>query len=175
MKECIEIYQEFFVTFLSAKAFTGKNDSEFDPNGWLSKMVKRPNDTLEERTKYLEQLLQGSDATIITTEEDQALVDKLKPVSVQLLSGVHTFTEALMLSCQILVELSSIPTMGSNTSSPLGYDFSLLGYGCSPQELPGWLKVRNHKEKLVKSHRTPYSHFDFTFFFSVPHYFCLSS
>ena len=62
----------------------------------------------------------GSDATIITTEEDQALVDKLKPVSVELLSGVHTFTEALMLSCQILVELSSIPTMGSNTSSPLG-------------------------------------------------------
>ena len=40
MKECIEIYQEFFVTFLSAKAFTGK-DSVFDPNGWLSKMVKR--------------------------------------------------------------------------------------------------------------------------------------
>ena len=67
-------------------------------------------------------------------------MDKLKPVSVQLLSGVHTFTEALMLSCQILVELSSIPTMGSTTSSPLGYDFSLLGYGCSPQELPGWLK-----------------------------------
>ena len=72
-----------------------------------------------------------------------------------------------MLSCQILVELSSIPTMGSNTSSPLGYDFSLLGYGCSPQELPGWLKVRNHIEKLVKLHRTPYSHFDFTFFFST--------
>ena len=106
-------------------------------------MVKRPNDTLEERTKYLEQLLQGSginDTSTQTTEEDQALVDRLKPVSVKLLPGVHTFTEALTLSCQILVELSSIPTMGSTTSSPLGDDFSLLGYGCSPQELPGWLK-----------------------------------
>ena len=68
MKECIEIYQEFFVTFLSAKAFTGKNDSEFDPNGWLSKMVKRPNDTLEERTKYLEQLLQGTSKKIFQTQ-----------------------------------------------------------------------------------------------------------
>ena len=67
MKECIEIYQEFFVTFLSAKAFTG-NDSEFDPNGWLSKMVKRPNDTLEERTKYLEQLLQGTSKKISQTD-----------------------------------------------------------------------------------------------------------
>ena len=67
MKECIEIYQEFFVTFLSAKAFTGKNDTEFDPNGWLSKMVKRPNDTLEERTKYLEQLLQGTSKEIFQT------------------------------------------------------------------------------------------------------------
>ena len=64
---------------------------------------------------------------IVTTEEDQALVDRLKPVSVELLPGVHTFTEALALSCQILVELSSIPTMGSTTSSPLGDDFSLLG------------------------------------------------
>ena len=69
MKECIEIYQEFFVTFLSAKAFTGKNDSEFDPNGWLSKMVKRPNDTLEERTKYLEQLLQGTSKKYIANTD----------------------------------------------------------------------------------------------------------
>ena len=69
MKECIEIYQEFFVTFLSAKAFTGKNDSDFDPNGWLSKMVKRPNDTLEERTKYLEQLLQGTSKKYIANTD----------------------------------------------------------------------------------------------------------
>ena len=132
---------DFYILLLAAKAFSG-NGSGFDPNGWLSKMVKRPNDTMEERTKYLEQLLKGSSdhATMVTSEEDQALVDKLKPVSVKLLSGVHTFTEALTLSCQILVELSSIPTMGSTSSSPLGDDFSLLGYGCSPQELPGWLK-----------------------------------
>ena len=64
---------------------------------------------------------------IVTTEEDQALVDRLKPVSVELLPGVHSFTEALTLSCQTLVELSSIPTMGSTNSSPLGDDFSLLG------------------------------------------------
>ena len=50
----------FYLLFhLASKAFAG-NDSGFDPNGWLSKMVKRPNDTLEERTKYLEQLLQGT-------------------------------------------------------------------------------------------------------------------
>ena len=49
----------YLLFHLASKAFAG-NDSGFDPNGWLSKMVKRPNDTLEERTKYLEQLLQGT-------------------------------------------------------------------------------------------------------------------
>ena len=36
-------------------------------------------------------------------------------------------------------------------------------------------QVRNHKEKLVKSHRIPYSHFDFTIFifFSSPGWFML--
>ena len=77
MKECIEIYQEFFVTFLSAKAFTGKNDSDFDPNGWLSKMVKRPNDTLEERTKYLEQLLQGTSKKYIANTDFFRLIMNL--------------------------------------------------------------------------------------------------
>ena len=58
MKDCIEAYQEFFVTLLSVKAFTA---SDFDANACLAKMIKRPQDNLEERTKYLEQLLRGTD------------------------------------------------------------------------------------------------------------------
>jgi hypothetical protein len=55
MKDCVEAYQDFFVTFLATKAFT-KN---FDPHECLAKVVKRPHDTLEERSRYLERLLQG--------------------------------------------------------------------------------------------------------------------
>ena len=117
MKDCIESYQEFFVTFLSVKAFF----EDFDPNLWLSKMVKRPHDTLEERTKYLEQLLQedNSEKSSISSEEDQILIEKLKGIAVELQRDVGYFTEALNLSCQILVELSSIPTMGSANPSPI--------------------------------------------------------
>lgn len=139
MKDCIDAYQEFFVTLLANKAF----DAGLDPNACLSKMVKRPQDTLDERTKYLEMLLQGgnSDAASMNHEEEQVLIDQItQDTNVHLLDSVHQFTDALTISCQILVELSSIPTMGSTTSSPLGDDFSLLGYGCSPQELPSWLK-----------------------------------
>lgn len=138
MKDCIDAYQEFFVTLLANKAF----EAGIDPNACLSKMVKRPQDTLEERTKYLEMLLQGSsDSSFLNLEEDQVLIDQIIPDQhVQLLDSVHSFSDALTISCQILVELSSIPTMGSTTSSPLGDDFSLLGYGCSPQDLPSWLK-----------------------------------
>ena len=143
MKDCIEAYEDFFVTFLVTRAF----HASFGPNAWLAKMVKRPHDTLEERTRYLEHLLRGSSEhsdidSAMTSEEDQVLVDNLKRSSVTLLQGVHKFTSALTLSCQILVELSSIPTMGSTSSatSSVGDDFSILSYGCSPQELPSWLK-----------------------------------
>ena len=57
MKECIDAYQDFYVTFLKTKAY-----HEFDTNECLAKLVKRPHDTLEERTRYLEQLLKGQDS-----------------------------------------------------------------------------------------------------------------
>ena len=136
MKDCIEVYQQFFVTFSSVKAFP----RDFDPDVLLAKMVKRPQDNLEERTQYLEQLLQGCSEDETRSEEDQMLVE-LKGTKIKLSANSHQYTDALTLSSQILIELSSIPTMGSARSSPLTCDdFSLLGYGCSPQELPRWLK-----------------------------------
>mgnify|MGYP001245568543 FL=1 len=142
MKDCIEGYQDFFVTLLSVKAFR----ENFDPNACLAKMIKRPQDNLEERTKYLEQLLEHASGSADSDDtkcidEDLALIDKVKSTSVQLSDCSHKFTDALTLANQILVELSSIPTMGSSHSSPVfSDDFSLLGYGCSPQDLPSWLK-----------------------------------
>ena len=133
MKECIDAYQEFYVTFLKSKAF----HDDFDVNEHLTKLVKRPHDTLEERTRYLEQLLKGQQDSgkDNDSDDDRVLLENLK-----LQDGLHKFTPALTLSCQILVELSSIPTMGSSCSSSIGDDFSLLSYGCSPQDLPTWLK-----------------------------------
>ena len=166
MKDCIEGYQEFYVTLLSVKAFTGPEE-KFDPNACLSTMIKRPQDNLEERTKYLEQLLQHDTKTTSTDnsddtkciDEDLALIDKAVKAVVHLSNCSHKFTDALTLANQILVELSSIPTMMGSSSSPVlseDDDFSLVkGYGCSPQDLPGWLKYLIISSCLVDGSEHP--------------------
>ena len=141
MRDCIEAYQDFYVTFLKTKAF-----HEFDMKECLGKLIKRPQDTLEERTKYLEHLLKGQDHSqqqhYGTEDEEPDNEDHVAVLlqQLKLQNGLHKFTPALKLSCEILVELSSIPTMGSPCSSSIGDDYSLLSFGCSPQDLPVWLK-----------------------------------
>ena len=142
MRDCIDAYQDFYVTFLKTKAF-----HEFDMKECLGKLIKRPQDTLEERTKYLEHLLKGHDHSQQHYDQDaeDEEHDNEDHVAVllqqlRLQNGLHKFTPALKLSCEILVELSSIPTMGSPCSSSIGDDYSLLSFGCSPQDLPVWLK-----------------------------------
>ena len=87
MKECIDSYQDFYVTFLKVKAFHG-----FDTNECLAKLVKRPHDTLEERTRYLEQLLKGQDSENDFDQDDHISLEQLK-----LKDGLHKFTPALTL------------------------------------------------------------------------------
>ena len=141
MRDCIDAYQDFYVTFLKTKAF-----HEFDMKECLGKLIKRPQDTLEERTKYLEHLLKGQDHSqqqhYGTEDEEPDNEDHVAVLlqQLKLQNGLHKFTPALKLSCEILVELSSIPTMGSPCSSSIGDDYSLLSFGCSPQDLPVWLK-----------------------------------
>ena len=92
-------------------------------------------------------------------------MDKVKTSRIDVSDCSHKFTEALTLANQILVELSSIPTMGSSFT-PFSDDFSLVvsGYGCSPQDLPSWLKYliisaclvdgRDHPDIVLESINT---------------------
>ena len=144
VRDCVDIYEQFYTHFLAQKVFS----SGFDHVATLAKLTRKSHDTMEERTSHLEVLLkdrlQHQDEANLNETEEEALVDNLRQVNVDLRKGVHKFTEAIALACQILVELSSMPTMDTSSSirnkSQLSGHSSEAGVYKSPAELPKWLQ-----------------------------------
>lgn len=146
MTECASAFQELFVNVMSFKVFR----CDFNPDKALSTLVRRPHDTLEERTRYLECLLEersddpverprGSDVGQV---EEEAAMESLHSEKLPMKDNVQHLEQALAISCQILVDLSSTPTIGRKgedvTKSPSTPRSSL--FGCAPSQLPKWLQ-----------------------------------
>ena len=81
-------------------------------------MVRRPNDTLDDRTRHLETLLEASDDAeqLVTAmqneEEEEKAVQELMAVELPLdRDALEELSEALATTCQVLVDLSTVPTV----------------------------------------------------------------
>lgn len=138
MSECASKFEALFVRILQVKVFT----AEFDMTQTMNQLIRRPKATLEDRTRNLEHLLDNNaktdDATLDEIEEE-ATIEKLRSVDLPLKDGkqLQVIEEALAMACQILIDLSSIPTVssrGARGGSP-------GNLGCSPSDLPDWLQL----------------------------------
>ena len=114
MQECSSAFQDFFVRLMSTRLFP----SGFSIDAYVSKMVRRPNDTLDDRTRHLETLLEASDDAeqLVTAmqneEEEEKAVQELMAVELPLdRDALEELSEALATTCQVLVDLSTVPTV----------------------------------------------------------------
>ena len=114
MQECSSAFQDFFVRLMGTRLFP----SGFSIDAYVSKMVRRPNDTLDDRTRHLETLLEASDDAeqLVTAmqneEEEEKAVQELMAVELPLdRDALEELSEALATTCQVLVDLSTVPTV----------------------------------------------------------------
>ncbi len=121
MQECSSAFQEFFVRLMSSRVFP----SGFHVDHYVSRMVHRPNDTLDDRTRNLEHLLQDSEPVLDVQNEEavEKAIAGLKSLDLPLRSEergseeIEELSEALAITCQILVDLSTIPTVSTRSAS----------------------------------------------------------
>ncbi len=138
MLDCCTAFQRLFVEILCVKVFP----KEFNVTEYVSKMVRRPQDTLEDRTRYLERLLENKievSESKAGEEEEDAVIKGLRNIELPLKPGARQMVDGVVIACQVLVDLSSIPTVKKRR---LLRDDELQdsGYGCAPSELPAWLQ-----------------------------------
>ena len=114
MQECSSAFQDFFVRLMSTRLLP----QDFSIDSHVSRMVRRPNDTLDDRTRHLESLLEASDDAeqLVTAtqneEEEEKAVQELMKVELPLDGdALDQMAEALATTCQILVDLSTVPTV----------------------------------------------------------------
>jgi hypothetical protein len=123
MQECSNTFQDFFVRLMSTRIFP----ASFHVDDYVARMVRRPNETLDDRTRNLESLLEDTSPPvpkesaeveeIQNEEEEEKVVEALKKVELPLLEEeVEELAEALATSCQILVDLSTVPTVSRDLS-----------------------------------------------------------
>ena len=149
MIECSRIFEDFFVQLMSVHIFP----ENFNAETHLMRMVRRPHDTLEQRTRWLECLMEektnsGSSSNANVSDgmvelEEEARIEKLKDQELPLRPDTEGFEPAVIIACKILVDLSSIPTVSSKseTASSVEPSESVNSlYGCAPTELPKWLQ-----------------------------------
>ncbi|XP_059082535.1 protein dopey-1-like isoform X2 [Tigriopus californicus] len=140
MAHCSLGFQDFFVKLMETKIF----GSGFDVMETLFRLMRRPNDTFEERTKYLENMLEDKEFRRSSTHEleEENVLKKLHTLNLPLRDHLGHYEEALAVSCQILVDLSSIPTVirqGQRHSVEADNKVEAM-YGCSIDHIPDWLK-----------------------------------
>ncbi len=147
MQECVQVFQDLFVCVVGGKFLDSKT---FVLQDCLSKMVQRPRNTLEERTHQLEHLLEerseGSAprthrASLESAEEMDAQEDlmlgRLRLVSLPLHEeDAEELSRAVSVACQVLVELSSLPTVRKKGRDEADSAVQV----CPPQHLPRWLQ-----------------------------------
>lgn len=109
MAHCSLGFQDFFVKLMETKIF----GPEFNVMETLFRLMRRPNDTFEERTKYLENMLEDKEFRRSSTHEleEEIVLKDLNSLELPLRTHLDHYEEALAVSCQILVDLSSIPTV----------------------------------------------------------------
>ena len=118
MLDCISIYQRFYVEFLKTKIYP----ESFDPGLYLAKMEKRP--TVDS----------GGGGGGADNLEEENVVDLLRSISVPVnTDAIFALQDAVHCCCQILVELSSIPTV-------IDDDVVRAGPPQTPGDLPLWLQ-----------------------------------
>ncbi len=155
MQECVRAFQELFVRVVSEKLL---DPNKFSMEDHLSLMVQRPRNTLEERTRQLESLLEErsdlkkesssskggtprsslgrkqEDFSELDAREDQ-LLERTRKVSLVLKGeDMAELSQAVTTACKVLVELSSIPTVRRK-----GRDETEAAQE-SPYALPKWLQ-----------------------------------
>lgn len=120
MQECSSAFQDFFVRLMSTRLFP----PGFSIDAYVSKMVRRPNDTLDDRTRHLETLLEASDdaeqLVMVTQneEEEEKAVQELMMVELPLdQDAVDELSEALATTCQVIVDLSTVPTVSISSEA----------------------------------------------------------
>ena len=122
MQECSSAFQDFFVRLMSTRLFP----AGFSIDAYVSKMVRRPNDTLDDRTRHLETLLEASDdaeqlvMAMQNEEEEEKAVQELMMVELPLdRDALDELSEALETTCQVLVELSTVPTVSISNNEAI--------------------------------------------------------
>lgn len=93
--------------------------------------------------RYVEHLLkdqqEDSNNEAIEALEDEAVLSVLKSEKLPIQNeSLEVLEEALHVSCQTLIDLSSIPTISRRNSTSNADNQE--GYGCAPNALPKWLQ-----------------------------------
>jgi hypothetical protein len=101
MRTCVIAYQKFFVQFFKKRIF----DKSVSPRDILSLMLHRQSETTEDRTQFLEHLLDEDSELDSNETEDIALVDKLCHINVPLRDGIPRLSGIFDQVCRLLLEL----------------------------------------------------------------------
>ncbi len=154
MQDCVQVFQDLFVCVVGDKFM----DSGFVLDDYLAMIVQRPRNTQEERTRHLEHLLEerselsrgrgdgtprstyrssSEDHTNDLDKQEELMLEKMRTVFLPVKKeDVSEMSKAVAISCQVLVELSSIPTVRRRGRE----DSADSSQTCSPHQLPRWLQ-----------------------------------
>ena len=113
MRACVVSYQKFFVEFFKKRIF----DKSVAPREILSLMLHRQSETTEDRTQFLEHLLDENSDLDTNETEDVVLVDKLCQINVPLREGIPRLSDTFDQVCRLLLELFELQIFSADDES----------------------------------------------------------